>query len=287
MFWHKRQINKTVDFIENNPQKKISLVTLADVAHMSKYHFHRLFYQNMSETPGRFVSRVRLERAVKQIMFYPNLSLTDIALDNGFTSSSTFARAFKNEYGHSARAFRNKVQKQETERPPSGIQLETEKNDLSWCVKSDGLSMQVSIEEVPSRRFVYTRALGMYQYNPKFFGKLYVELEHHLGSIDTIFNIFHDLPGVTHGPLQRVTAAVLSEACVEQLGIWQQPPGLYAIGRCVLKPNTFVPAWNVLCEWLRLSQYNFDVRPSYESLRQVNTDEGLCFYTEIHVAIAR
>jgi len=57
------------------------------------------------ETLNNFTNRLRLEKAAR-LLRYSEQSLTDIALDCGFSSSTTFSRAFRSGYDTSPSQFR-------------------------------------------------------------------------------------------------------------------------------------------------------------------------------------
>jgi len=53
----------------------------------------------MQETVNEYVSRLRLERAANLLVVYRRRSVSDIALQCGFSSSANFARDFKSHFG--------------------------------------------------------------------------------------------------------------------------------------------------------------------------------------------
>ena len=61
-YWER--INKTIDYIESNLEKKITLNKLAQINHFSKYHFHRIFSSFTGESLYNFINRLRVEKAV-------------------------------------------------------------------------------------------------------------------------------------------------------------------------------------------------------------------------------
>ncbi len=100
------RIQKVVTYIENNICEQLDLVTLANEAYFSRYHFHRIFTSIMDETPQDFVRRARLGRAAYILLHNPNISILEVAIKCGFSSSSVFSRAFKAYFGFSAKVFR-------------------------------------------------------------------------------------------------------------------------------------------------------------------------------------
>ena len=53
----------------------------------------------VGETLNDFVQRIRLEKSVQKLTTDFNKSITEIALDCGFSSSQNFAKIFKSHYG--------------------------------------------------------------------------------------------------------------------------------------------------------------------------------------------
>src|SRR5512137_2314544 len=100
------RINRVIDYIEANIEKELSLETLAEVACFSRYHFHRLFGAITGEPLGRFIQRIRVEKAASKLIHNPKTSITQIALECGFSGSAAFARTFKEAFGMSAREWR-------------------------------------------------------------------------------------------------------------------------------------------------------------------------------------
>jgi AraC family transcriptional regulator len=92
------RINRVVDYIQSHLADPLDLERLAAVACFSPFHFHRLFHAWMGETLQDFVHRLRLERAAQLLLFNPLTSISEIALECGFSSSSAFARAFKGAF---------------------------------------------------------------------------------------------------------------------------------------------------------------------------------------------
>lgn len=93
------RVNRAIDHVVRNLGEPLRLEDVARVAHFSPFHFHRVFQSIVGETLGQFVKRLRLERALQRMSHAPKTSLTRIALECGFASSSDFSRGFKQRYG--------------------------------------------------------------------------------------------------------------------------------------------------------------------------------------------
>ena len=85
--------------------------TLADLARPLKLHptsFCRAFKESTGLTPHRYLLLCRVKRA-KEMMRNPDQTLTQIAMDCGFNSSSQFSVVFKRIEGISPRSFRRSI----------------------------------------------------------------------------------------------------------------------------------------------------------------------------------
>lgn len=85
---------RAVAYIEDHPERNVSLAELAGAAGVSRFHFSRLFKRRVGMSPARFVERSRIERA-KAMIVQAELSLADIAQAVGFADQSHFTRRFK------------------------------------------------------------------------------------------------------------------------------------------------------------------------------------------------
>lgn len=86
--------NEVLDYIDNHYMEDLSLETVASAAGFSKYYFTRLFKQYTDTTFYDYLSYKRI-RVAESLLSRPDLSITEIALQSGFSSISTFNRIFK------------------------------------------------------------------------------------------------------------------------------------------------------------------------------------------------
>ena len=87
------QQKRVAAYIEEHVADDIPLATLAELARLSPYHFSRSFKSSFGMPPHRYHAHRRIERA-KQLLANRELSITAIALDVGFSETSTFSAAF-------------------------------------------------------------------------------------------------------------------------------------------------------------------------------------------------
>ncbi|MCK5153600.1 MAG: AraC family transcriptional regulator [Spirochaetales bacterium] len=96
---YKQRLYKAIDYINSNLSQELSLDLIASAAAFSTYHFHRIFSATLGESLWNYTVRLRLEKAAQLLTSTNIISITQIALDTGFSSSSVFSRAFKNYFG--------------------------------------------------------------------------------------------------------------------------------------------------------------------------------------------
>jgi AraC family transcriptional regulator len=92
------RIRKVLDHIHARPGAVHDLTRLADVAHMSPYHFHRVYVAMMGETVADTIRRRRLWSAAVALLASPK-TVDRIARDSAYTSTPAFVRAFRDTYG--------------------------------------------------------------------------------------------------------------------------------------------------------------------------------------------
>lgn len=94
--------------IENHPADGLTVDDLAAAVHLSPPHFAELFRSEIGEPPGRYRTRLRMERA-RLLLTETDLPITTIATDLGYSSSQHFATAFRRETGTTPSRHRHKV----------------------------------------------------------------------------------------------------------------------------------------------------------------------------------
>jgi len=102
------QQKRVAAYIEENFADEIPLATLAELARLSPYHFSRSFKRSFGMPPHRFHAIRRIERA-KQLLANRELPVTTIALDVGFSETSTFTAAFHRLTGQTPSHYRRNL----------------------------------------------------------------------------------------------------------------------------------------------------------------------------------
>ncbi len=104
---YETRLRRVLDHIHDNPAGDLSLDTLADVAAMSRFHWHRVFHGMTGETCAQAVRRIRVHRAACWLV-QTDQDIAAIAKQAGFESVQSFGRAFKAAYAMAPGAFRKR-----------------------------------------------------------------------------------------------------------------------------------------------------------------------------------
>lgn len=299
------RIYRVIDYIETNLANGFTLDELASVAHFSKFHFHRIFYALMGETLFRFIQRIRLEKAANRLAYEPNIPITTIALECGFSSSASFSKAFKEHFQCSPSGWRKRTLYSNLVQPKSNpgqlkgkhrqeshpeIRYLGQQNEIQrWELTARQRTQTIEVVHHPVTTVVYLRHVGPYQQDIKLFERLNTRLFTWAAARGLIhfpetqfLIISHDDPELTAASKLRISVCLTAPADVSvegEFGKLTIPAGLYAHIKFKVDPLQIGEAWSwVYGCWLPISGFIPDDRPSYElypiaGLEQAPVDE--------------
>src|SRR5215813_4949210 len=104
----RRRLFRVLDYIEANLEGDLTIDRLASIACLSRFHFARAFKAAIGQSPHRYVSRKRLERAMA-LLTADDRSLVDIALTLNFSCQANFTRAFRQATGQTPGQYRRNL----------------------------------------------------------------------------------------------------------------------------------------------------------------------------------
>jgi AraC-like DNA-binding protein len=93
------------DLIDRAYAEPVDLDRLAERARCSRYHFLRAFAATYGQTPGRYLTHRRIERA-KDLLRTANLTVTEVCMLVGFSSLGSFSSRFRAIVGVSPSQYR-------------------------------------------------------------------------------------------------------------------------------------------------------------------------------------
>ena len=263
-----------MNFAQWNMSENIQLSAMADNVHISKYHFARDFEQFVGEPPYAYLSRLRLEYGARCLAFDPNRSITQIAMDAGFSTLQSFSRAFSKHFESSPKLFRATNQWgffRQAEYP--GL----EKTQYTRTIKRfPGFTKQnVQIEMRPGYRVAYVRNLGPYFGLDRGITETALRLEH-WARRNNLWQHKNNFIGLCPSNAQLTPGNLcIYDTCIpvgdsitedDTVSIQYIPAGIYAVLRSPDLSYRVKEGWEWLTnEWLPSQNKIYAFHSSYES----------------------
>jgi AraC-like DNA-binding protein len=98
------------DHLAGRLDEPVPLAAAARVAHLSPWHFQRLFSRAFGESPHRFLTRRRIELA-KRLLSADELSVTEICFAAGYSSLGSFSAKFHALVGRPPSTYRRELRR--------------------------------------------------------------------------------------------------------------------------------------------------------------------------------
>jgi AraC family transcriptional regulator len=221
---YQESFKRVLIYIQKNLDQELSLETLAKIACFSPYHFHRIFKAFFNEPLYLFVKRLRLEQAARDIM-HTHKSITTIALDTGYETPASFAKAFKQYFRHSPSEFRTKKQLENF-----NFTQNIKKNYLKKEYK-----MNFEILKISAQKVLFVKKIGVYTEAANLAWPVLMKFaySHKLMQKDTkLIGISYDDPNITDATKLRYDACITISKDIEvsgEIGIQTIEGGYYAV----------------------------------------------------------
>ncbi len=232
---YEARLLRVLAYIYDHLDGDLSLDTLADVACLSRFHWHRVFRAMTGETVAEAVRRLRLLAAANALVT-EDAPLAEIAGRHGYPNLASFSRAFDAAHGDTHAGFRRR-----------GVQLA---NDLRLSSGENAMH-PVTIETLPPASAAGIRHVGAYSDLGRSFQQLIGVLAARdlFPHIRSMIAVYHDAPGSRpEAELVAHAAVITSEdfpAVVEGLERFDLEGGRYAVMAHMGAPATLTSAY----EW--------------------------------------
>jgi AraC family transcriptional regulator len=285
-----KRMHRVLSYIDGALDRTLELVELAEIAHFSAFHFHRVFTAWMGETLGEYLRRRRLEVAATRLAAQPRVPVLSIALSVGFGSAEAFARAFKTRFGCTPTEWRKQEASRGSRRSDlADVDLPHRDSNPNQLLRNGSQEpryqlsqhesshqtaledfMKVSVIERQPAKVAYLRHVGAYGESiSKFWQNVaypWMVTNDLLGQ--PRYGISHDDPGVTAPDQCRYDACVeISRPLVAPGAALTTtiPGGKYAVAKFQGTAGQIGGVWNkLLREWLPASGLQLDARPFFE-----------------------
>lgn len=212
------RLNKAIEFIEENLSEKLSLEIIADKAHFSPFHFHRLFKITVGETLQNFINRKRIEKAASYLMHQKDKTITEVAEKVGYGNLSSFSKSFKKFYGISPNRFKVESRKKyskisKTKSKIGKVKISFEQyicninNALNWLQ----MKTNPTIKQVEKLELAYIAHKGKMEAIANVYNRI-VQWAAPKGLINNktkMVTIYHDSPKITDPNNLRMSACIV------------------------------------------------------------------------------
>ncbi len=271
------RINNAILYIETHLSEKLILSDIAKEAYFSPFHFHRIFSLVVGETVNNFIARLRIEKAANFLIHQKEISITEVSEIIGFTSLSSFSRAFKKFYGISPAEFKelspekySKICKTESKNGQVVVSFEqyicNVNNALNW-IKMNG---KTTIQNVEELQLAYISHKGEMEKIGEVFNRL-IQWATPKGLMNQenlrLLTMYHDSPKITSPENIRSSIAIVlnTETTVEgEVRLKTIQPGKCIVSRFEITPNEFQQAWESNFVWMSENGYKKDDKDPFE-----------------------
>jgi len=270
----RHRMNRAVNHARSNVSESLNLDAMADVACLSKYHFSRVFSAHFKESPSQFLARIRLEIAARKLVYVPDHSVTQVAMDCGFSGPDTFARSFRARFGNPPRTFRtsNRWSLEALDGAhPFGEEIYKPEAELHHLAFS---KPRVRIERRPAYRVAYIRHIGPYGDVDNSISKTFATLQlwaRQRGLLrpdSSYIGLPYDNCSTTPARHCLYDACIsLADEVLEDdvVSVQTIPAATYAVLNVACRTEQLSRTWDWLkANWLPNSRRRLSFQPSYE-----------------------
>jgi AraC family transcriptional regulator len=222
---HAARLGRVVDHIHAHLDDALDLNRLAELAHLSPHHWHRVYHAMYGETLAATVKRLRLHRAAGYLA-HGDWDVARVAREAGYPNLQSFTRIFKSVYGL----------------PPARYRLQGRHAPFVQAASSAPApalapnGYPVSVLYLPELALTAVAHSGPYMQIGQAFDTLMRQLAPrgliHAGS--RLVGLYHDDPDSVPEAQLRSMAAVVGAPPVDTaapLQAVQRPAGFYAVLR--------------------------------------------------------
>ena len=274
---HVARINNAILYIEINLSKKLMLNDIAKEAYFSPFHFHRIFSLVVGETVQSFITRKRIEKAAGLLINQKELPITVVSEKLGFSSLSTFSRAFKKFYGISPNEFKelspnkfSKICKTESKKGQVIISFEQYICNINNSLKWFKMKANVTVKNVEELQLAYISHKGAMDKIGEVFNRL-IKWATPKGLMSQenlrLLTIYHDSPKITSPDNIRSSIAIVlnSKIAVDgEVSLKSINPGKCIVSRFEITPNEFQQAWESSFVWMSENGYKKGEKDPFE-----------------------
>lgn len=269
-----KRINTILLFIDENLDSELSLEIVANVGIYSPFHFHRIFKAITNETLNSYITRKRIEKTASILLHQKNVSVTELSLQYGFNSNSSFTRTFKKFYGMSPSEFRKSKPKYSKIRQVESKNGQEKSNFEEYICNSINLinwikmNAKIEIKEMPKLELAFITQIGHIGLENAY-AKLiqWASPKGLLKEDSKMATIYHDSFKITEPEKVRMSACLILNEKTEvsgEIGLTTIEKGKFIVGHFEIGIQEFEKSWMGLFIWMNENGYKKADRNPFE-----------------------
>lgn len=187
---HSQIANNMMNYINEHIDSDINIDHLALSFGISKFHFHKIFKEQMGTNIYETIKSIRLQKASNLLITNRYSTITEVASMCGYSSQTSFIRAFKQRFNKTPKIWRQGGYKEYSNKILSGSQTAS----LS---QADFSHLEPKIIKTNKKKAYYIRQKGYNQKAKQTWQKMMAWVYTH--EIDNFkeIGIYHDNPIIT------------------------------------------------------------------------------------------
>ena len=271
-----KRINNIFLFIDENLDQELNLETIANIGFYSPFHLHRIFKAITNETINEYITRKRIEKTASILLHKREITISQLSLQYGFNSNSSFTRTFKKFYGISPTEFRksnpNKFSKIGKVESKNGQEIRILEeyicninNHKNWIK----MKAKIEIKEMPKLDLAFITQIG-HNGMENTYDKL-IKWAIPKGLLENenlkVVTIYHDSFKITEPDKVRMSACISLNEKIEvsgEIGLTTIEKGKFIVGHFEIGINEFEKSWSSLFIWMNENGYKKADRNPYE-----------------------
>jgi AraC family transcriptional regulator len=294
---HIKSLNKALSYIDKNLESDVSSYKISKIAHYSPFHFHRIFKVFTNETLNQYSSRKRIEKAAAVLLRKKDVTISELSLQFGFTSNSSFTRAFKTFYGVNPSDFRkqgkgtySKIRQVKSKNSQPSANFETYISDTNQ--NTAYMQSHIEVKSIGAIHTIGASCIGTNNVSSTFqnvmtwAGPKGLLRQPHF----KMATIYYDSFKITAPDKVRMRACLLIDEPIKTDGDMSTVTineGKHIIAHHEININEFERIWTELFMWMNTNGYNMRNEPPFEIYHNdFNTHPKKICVVDLYVPVA-
>lgn len=253
--------NSIMYYIYTHIDINIDMNELSKSLDISKFHMHKIFKNTFGKNIYESIKSIRLQKSASLLLTNKYSTISEVALLCGYSSHSSFIKAFRNRFFVSPKEWRNGAYKKHSN---SILQA----SNISINSHIDFSKLCATIVDIPEMKSYYIRNNGYINNVKETWQKLYTLILNHKVKEYKMIALLHDNPAITDlNDCQYIACIVTDEQediFTQRLPKFKISNGVYAkfdLEGCGEDIFRFI-RW-INHDWLVDSEYETTTKPSF------------------------